>query len=153
MGSREQIDDLIESGTIRLLNWNGARIDIQLGMRFVEIIQAISAIQKWSIRIGREFKVVKRLSKQASKYNFKIYFKTNITSCCQQSRDPCLERHPRSASITSDRLYVQEDMRSRNLQEEQRRQHSSSTPAVSREVEPQSRGSEEQKQSSNKGPE
>ncbi|KAI5683727.1 hypothetical protein M9H77_04955 [Catharanthus roseus] len=35
---------------------------------------------------------------------------TNITSCCQRSRDPYLERHPRSASITSDELYVQEGM-------------------------------------------
>ncbi|KAI5659179.1 hypothetical protein M9H77_27972 [Catharanthus roseus] len=46
----------------------------------------------------------------ASRYDFKIYFETNIASCCQQSRDPRLEGHPRSASITSDRLYVQEGM-------------------------------------------
>ncbi|KAI5659002.1 hypothetical protein M9H77_27795 [Catharanthus roseus] len=39
MGSEEQIDDLIESGTIRLLDWNDAMIDIQLGMRFVVKIQ------------------------------------------------------------------------------------------------------------------
>ncbi|KAI5654306.1 hypothetical protein M9H77_31493 [Catharanthus roseus] len=85
MGSGEQIDDLIESSTIRLQDWNDAMIDLQLGIRFVDKIQAISAVQKWSIRTGREFKVVKRThmpcsssSKQASKYDFKIYFKINI---------------------------------------------------------------------------
>ncbi|KAI5649770.1 hypothetical protein M9H77_35775 [Catharanthus roseus] len=103
MGLGEQIDDLIESNTIRLLDMNDAMTDIQLGMRFVNKIQAISAVQKWSIRIGREFRVVK-----TSKYNFKIYFKTNIASCCQRSQDPYLERQPRSATITSDKLYVQE---------------------------------------------
>ncbi|KAI5680600.1 hypothetical protein M9H77_01827 [Catharanthus roseus] len=34
MGSGEQIDDLIELGTIRLLDWNDAMTDIQLGMRY-----------------------------------------------------------------------------------------------------------------------
>ncbi|KAI5661834.1 hypothetical protein M9H77_21157 [Catharanthus roseus] len=52
MGSGEQIDDLIESDTIRLLDWKDAMTDLQLGMRFVDKIQAISAFQKWSIRIG-----------------------------------------------------------------------------------------------------
>ncbi|KAI5670978.1 hypothetical protein M9H77_11342 [Catharanthus roseus] len=59
MGSEEQIDDLIESGTIRFLDWNDAITDLQLGMRFVDKIQAISAVQKWSIQIGQEFRVVK----------------------------------------------------------------------------------------------
>ncbi|KAI5672856.1 hypothetical protein M9H77_13220 [Catharanthus roseus] len=36
--------------------------DIQLGMRFVDKIQAISAVQKWSIRMRREFRVVKKIS-------------------------------------------------------------------------------------------
>ncbi|KAI5650284.1 hypothetical protein M9H77_36289 [Catharanthus roseus] len=36
IGSGEQIDDLIESGTIRLLDWNDAMIDLQLGMWFVD---------------------------------------------------------------------------------------------------------------------
>ncbi|KAI5668722.1 hypothetical protein M9H77_18575 [Catharanthus roseus] len=36
MGSEEQIDDLIESGTIKLLDWNDATTDIQLGMRFTK---------------------------------------------------------------------------------------------------------------------
>ncbi|KAI5669397.1 hypothetical protein M9H77_19250 [Catharanthus roseus] len=71
MGSGGQIDDLIESNTVRLPYWNDAIIDLQLGMRF---------------------------------------FKTNIASYCQQSRDPCLGHHLRSPSITSDGLYVQEDM-------------------------------------------
>ncbi|KAI5682192.1 hypothetical protein M9H77_03420 [Catharanthus roseus] len=52
MGLGKQIDDLIELGTIRLLDWNDAMTDLQLGMRFVEKIQAISAVQKWSIWIG-----------------------------------------------------------------------------------------------------
>ncbi|KAI5673850.1 hypothetical protein M9H77_14214 [Catharanthus roseus] len=44
MDSGEQIDDLIESGIIRLLDWNDAMTDIQLGMRFVDKIQAISVV-------------------------------------------------------------------------------------------------------------
>ncbi|KAI5657554.1 hypothetical protein M9H77_26347 [Catharanthus roseus] len=62
MGSGERIDYLIKSGTIRLLDWNDAMIDLQLGLRFVDKIQAISAVQKWSIRIGREFRVIKSKS-------------------------------------------------------------------------------------------
>ncbi|KAI5668286.1 hypothetical protein M9H77_18139 [Catharanthus roseus] len=48
----KQINDLIKSGTIRLLDWNDAMTYIQLGMRFVDKIQAISAVQKWSIQTG-----------------------------------------------------------------------------------------------------
>ncbi|KAI5682339.1 hypothetical protein M9H77_03567 [Catharanthus roseus] len=59
IGLGEQIDDLINSSTIRLLNWNDAMTDLQLGMRFLDKIKAISIVQKWSIRIGREFRVVK----------------------------------------------------------------------------------------------
>ncbi|KAI5671550.1 hypothetical protein M9H77_11914 [Catharanthus roseus] len=36
LGSGEQIDDLIEPGTTRLLDWNDAMIDIQLSMRFTK---------------------------------------------------------------------------------------------------------------------
>ncbi|KAI5661622.1 hypothetical protein M9H77_20945 [Catharanthus roseus] len=39
MGSGEQIDDLIESCTIRLMDWNDAMTDLQLGMRFIDKIQ------------------------------------------------------------------------------------------------------------------
>ncbi|KAI5674182.1 hypothetical protein M9H77_14546 [Catharanthus roseus] len=46
MGSGSPVDDLVESGTIRLLNWNDSMTDIQLGMRFVDKVQAISA-RKW----------------------------------------------------------------------------------------------------------
>ncbi|KAI5682868.1 hypothetical protein M9H77_04096 [Catharanthus roseus] len=46
MGSGSPIDDLIESGTVRLLDWNDSMTDIQLGMRFVDKVQAISAVQK-----------------------------------------------------------------------------------------------------------
>ncbi|KAI5682764.1 hypothetical protein M9H77_03992 [Catharanthus roseus] len=60
VGSGKQVDDLVKSDTIRLLDWNDAITDIQLGMRFVDKIQAISAVQKWSIQMGREYRVVKR---------------------------------------------------------------------------------------------
>ncbi|KAI5666824.1 hypothetical protein M9H77_16677 [Catharanthus roseus] len=36
MGSSSPIDDIIESGIIRLLDWNDSMTDIQLGMRFVD---------------------------------------------------------------------------------------------------------------------
>ncbi|KAI5675965.1 hypothetical protein M9H77_06915 [Catharanthus roseus] len=106
--------------------------DLQIRIRFIEKIRTISAVQKWSIRIEREFRVVKKesnswsleynqshqrthmpcsdYSKQALKYDFKVYFKTNIASCCQRSRDPCLKRYPRSPSIAPDGLYIQEGM-------------------------------------------
>lgn len=47
-----------------MLNWNDAMTDLQLGMRFVDKIQAISAVKKWSIQIGREFRFVKSTSNQ-----------------------------------------------------------------------------------------
>ncbi|KAI5652421.1 hypothetical protein M9H77_29608 [Catharanthus roseus] len=59
MGSGSPIVDLVESGTLRLLDWNDSMTDIQLGMRFVDKVQAISAVWKWSIRVGREYRVVK----------------------------------------------------------------------------------------------
>ncbi|KAI5647792.1 hypothetical protein M9H77_33797 [Catharanthus roseus] len=64
MGYGEQIDDLIESEIIRLLDWNDAMIDLQLGMSFVDKTQTISAVQKWSIWIEQEFRVVKSKSDQ-----------------------------------------------------------------------------------------
>ncbi|KAI5649729.1 hypothetical protein M9H77_35734 [Catharanthus roseus] len=59
MGSGSPIDDIVESGTVRLLDWNDSKTDIQLGMRFVDKVQAISAIRKWSISVGREYRVLK----------------------------------------------------------------------------------------------
>ncbi|KAI5673936.1 hypothetical protein M9H77_14300 [Catharanthus roseus] len=44
MGSGSPIDDLVESCTIWLLNWNDSMTDIQLSMRFVNKVQAISAV-------------------------------------------------------------------------------------------------------------
>ncbi|KAI5656521.1 hypothetical protein M9H77_25314 [Catharanthus roseus] len=44
LGSGSPIDDLVESGTVRLLDWNDSMTDIQLGMRFVDKVQAISAV-------------------------------------------------------------------------------------------------------------
>ncbi|KAI5673369.1 hypothetical protein M9H77_13733 [Catharanthus roseus] len=40
------IDDLVESGTIRLLDWNDFMTNIQLDMRFIDKVQAISAVHK-----------------------------------------------------------------------------------------------------------
>ncbi|KAI5682833.1 hypothetical protein M9H77_04061 [Catharanthus roseus] len=45
-GSGSPIDDLVESGTIRLLDWNDSMTDIQLGMRFFDKVEAISAVRK-----------------------------------------------------------------------------------------------------------
>ncbi|KAI5677703.1 hypothetical protein M9H77_08653 [Catharanthus roseus] len=36
IGSGSPIDDLVESGTVRLLDWNDSMTDIQLSMRFVD---------------------------------------------------------------------------------------------------------------------
>ncbi|KAI5667556.1 hypothetical protein M9H77_17409 [Catharanthus roseus] len=51
MGSGSPIDDLVESGTIQLLDWNDSMIDIQLSMRFVDKVQTISVVRKWSISV------------------------------------------------------------------------------------------------------
>ncbi|KAI5656641.1 hypothetical protein M9H77_25434 [Catharanthus roseus] len=58
MGSGSPIDDIVESGTVRLLDWNDSMIDFQLGMRFVDKVQAIRAVRKWSISVGREYRVL-----------------------------------------------------------------------------------------------
>ncbi|KAI5667051.1 hypothetical protein M9H77_16904 [Catharanthus roseus] len=44
IGSGSPIDDLVESSNLRLLDWNDSITDIQLGMRFVDKVQAISAV-------------------------------------------------------------------------------------------------------------
>ncbi|KAI5664697.1 hypothetical protein M9H77_24020 [Catharanthus roseus] len=44
MGSGSHIDDFVESGTVQLLDWNDSMTDIQLGMRFVDKVQAVSAV-------------------------------------------------------------------------------------------------------------
>ncbi|KAI5661993.1 hypothetical protein M9H77_21316 [Catharanthus roseus] len=44
-GSGSPIDDIVESSIVRLLNWNNSMTDIQLGMRFVDKVQTISAVQ------------------------------------------------------------------------------------------------------------
>ncbi|KAI5659219.1 hypothetical protein M9H77_28012 [Catharanthus roseus] len=59
MGSDSPMDDLVESCTVRLLDWNDSMTDIQLGMRFVDKVQAISAVRKYSISVGREYRVLK----------------------------------------------------------------------------------------------
>ncbi|KAI5659250.1 hypothetical protein M9H77_28043 [Catharanthus roseus] len=42
MGSGKPIDDLIEFGILRLLDWNDSMTDIQLGMRFVDKVQTLT---------------------------------------------------------------------------------------------------------------
>ncbi|KAI5675141.1 hypothetical protein M9H77_06091 [Catharanthus roseus] len=59
MGSGSPIDGLVESGTVRLLDWNDSMTDIQLGMRFVDKVQAVSAVRKYSISLWREYRVWK----------------------------------------------------------------------------------------------
>ncbi|KAI5648805.1 hypothetical protein M9H77_34810 [Catharanthus roseus] len=44
IGSGSPIDDLVESSTVRLLDWNDSMTDIQLDMRFVDKVQAVSAV-------------------------------------------------------------------------------------------------------------
>ncbi|KAI5682039.1 hypothetical protein M9H77_03267 [Catharanthus roseus] len=44
MGSGSPIDDLVESSTVRLLDWNDSMTNIHLGMRFIDKVQAISAV-------------------------------------------------------------------------------------------------------------
>ncbi|KAI5680537.1 hypothetical protein M9H77_01764 [Catharanthus roseus] len=59
IGSGSPIDDFVESGTVRLLDWNDSMTDMQLGMRFVDKVQAISAVHKYSISVRREYRVLK----------------------------------------------------------------------------------------------
>ncbi|KAI5670786.1 hypothetical protein M9H77_11150 [Catharanthus roseus] len=59
MSSSSPIDDLVESGTLQLLDLNDSMTDIQLGMRFVDKVQAVSAVRKYSISMGREYRVLK----------------------------------------------------------------------------------------------
>ncbi|KAI5678235.1 hypothetical protein M9H77_09185 [Catharanthus roseus] len=44
IGSGSPVNDLVESDTVRLLDWNDSMTDIQLRMRFVDKVQAISAV-------------------------------------------------------------------------------------------------------------
>ncbi|KAI5663943.1 hypothetical protein M9H77_23266 [Catharanthus roseus] len=78
MGSGSPIDDLVESGTIRLLDWNYSMTDIQLGMRFIDKVQAISAVRKWSISVGREYRAVKSKN---NTWNAKCYHHSDNNYC------------------------------------------------------------------------
>ncbi|KAI5673169.1 hypothetical protein M9H77_13533 [Catharanthus roseus] len=83
MGSGSPIDDLVESGTLRLLDWNDSMTYIQLGMRFVD------KVPNWSISVGREYRVVKSKSNQWTAkyyhhsdfnyYSWYIHIKKKIT--------------------------------------------------------------------------
>ncbi|KAI5667503.1 hypothetical protein M9H77_17356 [Catharanthus roseus] len=65
MGSGSTIDDLVDSGTLRLLDWNDSMTDIQLGMRFVEEVQAISA------------RYLSQISSKKCRYYFKWVVRTS----------------------------------------------------------------------------
>ncbi|KAI5649835.1 hypothetical protein M9H77_35840 [Catharanthus roseus] len=58
IGSGSPVDDIIESCTVRLLDWNDSMTE-QLGMRFVDKVQAVSAVRKYSVSVGREYRVLK----------------------------------------------------------------------------------------------
>ncbi|KAI5650814.1 hypothetical protein M9H77_36819 [Catharanthus roseus] len=59
MGSGSPIDDIMESGTVQLLDWNDSMTDIQLGMRFVDKVQTVSAVRKYSVSMRHEYRVLK----------------------------------------------------------------------------------------------
>ncbi|KAI5658811.1 hypothetical protein M9H77_27604 [Catharanthus roseus] len=52
ISSGSPIDDLVESDTVRLLDWNDSMTDLQLGIRFVDKVQAVSAVRMYSISMG-----------------------------------------------------------------------------------------------------
>ncbi|KAI5673235.1 hypothetical protein M9H77_13599 [Catharanthus roseus] len=79
MGLGSPMDDLIESGTLRLLDWNNSMTDIQLGMRFVDKVQTINAVRKWSIRTGREYRVVKKIPVSNVIQEVQVLFQTCYT--------------------------------------------------------------------------
>ncbi|KAI5683148.1 hypothetical protein M9H77_04376 [Catharanthus roseus] len=49
-GSGSPIDDLVESSTVRLLDWNESMIDIQLDMRFVDKVRFLPMILRFPCR-------------------------------------------------------------------------------------------------------
>ncbi|KAI5653861.1 hypothetical protein M9H77_31048 [Catharanthus roseus] len=57
MGSGSPIDDIIKSCTVRFIDWNNSMTDIELGMKFVDKVQAVSAVRKFSVSVGREYQV------------------------------------------------------------------------------------------------
>ncbi|KAI5659579.1 hypothetical protein M9H77_28372 [Catharanthus roseus] len=59
ISSGSPVDDIIESGTVRLLDWNNSMTDIQLSMRFVDKVQAVSAVRKYSVSVGHTYRVLK----------------------------------------------------------------------------------------------
>ncbi|KAI5654710.1 hypothetical protein M9H77_31897 [Catharanthus roseus] len=59
IGSGSPVDGILESGTVRLLDWNNSMTDIQLGMRFVDKVQAVSTVRKYSVSVGSEYRVLK----------------------------------------------------------------------------------------------
>ncbi|KAI5676520.1 hypothetical protein M9H77_07470 [Catharanthus roseus] len=67
-----------ESSTLRLLDWNDSMTDIQLGMRFVDKVQAVSAVWKWLISVGREYRVGKCKSDQ---WTAKCYHHSDSNYC------------------------------------------------------------------------
>ncbi|KAI5668640.1 hypothetical protein M9H77_18493 [Catharanthus roseus] len=71
-------NDFVESGTLRLLDWNDSMTNIQLDMRFVENVQVISAVRKCSTSVDGEYRVVKSKSDQ---WTAKSYHHSDSNYC------------------------------------------------------------------------
>ncbi|KAI5674361.1 hypothetical protein M9H77_14725 [Catharanthus roseus] len=67
MSSGSPIDYNIESGTVRLIDWNDFMTNIQLGMRFVDKVHAVSAVLKYSVSVGHEYRVLKMCRENGSR--------------------------------------------------------------------------------------
>ncbi|KAI5669513.1 hypothetical protein M9H77_19366 [Catharanthus roseus] len=94
MSSDSPIDDLVESGTIRLLDWNDSMTDIQLGMRFVDKVQAISVVLANNPKIPvsniiQEVQCVEKMSQE------------QILMCRRYIRDKCTEKLTKRIFIRS----------------------------------------------------
>ncbi|KAI5663277.1 hypothetical protein M9H77_22600 [Catharanthus roseus] len=96
IGSGSPVDDIIESGTVRLLDWNDSMTDIQLVMRFVDKVQAVSAVHKYSISVGREYRVLKMCRENRSRtdaYVPEIYPRQTYRKTYQANFHPVLSEN------------------------------------------------------------
>ncbi|KAI5652641.1 hypothetical protein M9H77_29828 [Catharanthus roseus] len=96
IGSGSPVDDIIESGTVRLLDWNNSMTDIQLGMGFVDKVQAVSAVRKYSVSVGREHRVLKMCRENGSRtdaYVPEIYLRQTYIKTYQANFHPVLSEN------------------------------------------------------------
>ncbi|KAI5659173.1 hypothetical protein M9H77_27966 [Catharanthus roseus] len=90
------IDDIIESGTVRLLDWNDSMTNIQLGMRFVDKVQTVSAVRKYSVSVGREYRILKMCRKnglRTDNYVPEIYSRQTYKRTYQANFHPILSEN------------------------------------------------------------